>query len=70
MKRGFGLNMTVSQGIKKLGYDAIFSVVKEMIQMFDMNVMTGVKFEDSTKDQINRIITSREIYGRWSFREA
>ena len=58
MKRSFGLNMTVSQGIKKLGYEAIYSVVKEMIQMCDMNVMTGVKFEDLTKDQINRIITS------------
>ena len=58
MKRSFGLNMTVSQGIKKLGYEAIYSVVKEIIQMCDMKVMTGVKFEDLTKDQINRIITS------------
>ena len=58
MKRSFGLNMTVSQGIKKLGYEAIYSVVKEMIQMCDMNVMTGVKFEEFTKDQINRIIAT------------
>ena len=58
MKRSFGLNMTVSQGIKKLGYEAIYSVVKEMIQMCDMDVMTGVKIEEFTKDQINRIIAS------------
>ena len=32
------------------GSEAIYSVVKEMIQMCDMNVMTGVKFEDLTKD--------------------
>ena len=53
MKRSFGLNMTVSQG-----YEAIYSVVKEMIQMCDMKVITGVKLKDLTKDQISRIITS------------
>ena len=61
MKRSFGLNMTVSQGIKKLGYEAIYSVVKEMIQMCDENVITGVKFENLNKDQISRIITSRKF---------
>ena len=60
MKRSFGLNMTVSQGIKKLGYEAIYSVVKEMIQMCDRNVITGVKFENLNKDQISGIITSRK----------
>ena len=44
MKRSFGLNMTVSQGIKKLGYEAIYSVVKEIIQMYDM--ITGVKYDN------------------------
>ena len=58
MKRSFDLNMTVSKGIKKLGYEAIYSVVNEMKQMCDMKVMTGVKLEDLTKDQINRIIAS------------
>ena len=58
MKRSFALNMTISQGIKKLDYEAVYSVVKEMIQMCDMKVITGVKFEDLTKDQMSRIITS------------
>ena len=58
MKRSFRLSMTVSQGIKKLGDEAIHSVAKEMIKMCDMKVITGVKLEDLTKDQISRIITS------------
>ena len=33
MKRTFSLNMTLSQAIKLLGYTAIYSVVKEMIQL-------------------------------------
>ena len=33
VQRIYSLNMTVSQGIKKLGYTAINSVVTEMIQM-------------------------------------
>ena len=49
--------MTVSHRIKKVRYDAIYSVVKEMIQMCDMKVVTGAKFDDFTNDQINRIIT-------------
>ena len=57
MKKSFGLNMTVSHRIKKVRYDAIYSVVKEMIQMCDMKVVTGAKFDDFTNDPINRIIT-------------
>ena len=55
MKKSFGLNMTVSHRIKKVRYDAIHSVVKEMIQMCDVKVMTGAKFDDFTNDQINGI---------------
>ena len=33
MKRTFSLTMTLSQAIKLLGYTAIYSVVKEMIQL-------------------------------------
>ena len=58
MKRTFSLNMTVSQAIKKLGYTAISSIVKEMIQMSDQKVLEGVTVEDLSKEQISRIITS------------
>ena len=58
MKRTFSLNMTVNQAIKKLGYTAIYSVVKEMIQLSDLDVLHGVRVEDLTQEQTNRIITS------------
>ena len=58
MKRTFSLNMTVSQAIKKLGYTAISSIVKEMIQMSDQKVLEDVTVEDLSKEQISRIITS------------
>ena len=57
-KRSFSLNMTISQGIQKLGYTAIQSIVKEMIQMNDMQVLEGIKTEDLSKQQLGRIITS------------
>ena len=51
--------MTVNQAIKKLGYTiAIYSVVKEMIQLSDLDVLHGVRVEDLTQEQTNRVITS------------
>ena len=57
VKRTFSLNMSVSQGIKKLGYTAISSIVREMMQISDLQVIQGVKI-DLSSDQISRIITS------------
>ena len=50
--------MSVSQGIEKLGYTAIKSVVREMMQISDLQVIQGVKIEDLSREQIIRIITS------------
>ena len=58
VKRTFSINMSVSQGIKKLGYTAISSTVREMMQISDLKVIQGVKIEDLSSDQISRIITS------------
>jgi hypothetical protein len=58
MKRSFGLNMTVNQGIEKLGYQAILSVVTEVSQMVDKDVWSGVNMSDLTAEQTKRIITS------------
>ena len=57
-KISYNINMTISQGIDKLGYHAIQSIVKEMAQMTDMKVFTGVNIKDLTKNQISKIITS------------
>ena len=58
IKRTFSLNMTISQAIKRLGYTAIHSIVKEMIQLSDLDVLDGVRVEDLTQEQTNRVITS------------
>ena len=42
LKRQFGLNMTIKQGIKLLGYEAIKSVVKEMIQIVDRGTFNPI----------------------------
>ena len=57
-KISYNINMTISQGIDKLGYHAIQSIVKELAQMTDMKVFTGVDIKDLTKSQISKIITS------------
>ena len=46
VRRTFSLNMSVSQGIKKLGYTAICSIVREMMQISDLQVIQGVQIED------------------------
>ena len=58
LRRTYALNMTVSQGIDKLGFTAIKSVVTEMIQMTDLNVLVGVDIHALTQQQKSRIITS------------
>ena len=57
-KRTFSLNMTISQGIRKLGYAAIDSIVKEMIQLSDLDVLEGMRIEDLSTEQRSRIISS------------
>ena len=56
----FGLNVTVNEGIKKLGAEAVLAVVKEMAQMIDPNktVLEGVKAEDLSPEDLKRLITS------------
>ena len=58
MKRNFPLNMSVSQGSKKLGYTIISSIVRRMMQISDLKVIQGVKIDDLSSEQISRIITS------------
>ena len=58
--RRFGLNMTVNEGIKKLGAEAVLAVVKEMAQMINTNktVLEGVRAEDLSPEELKRLITS------------
>lgn len=54
----YSLNMTVSEGINKLGNVAVDSITKEMSQMCDMKVWEGVKLNSLTHVQKRKIITS------------
>jgi hypothetical protein len=58
LQRTFGLNMTVKQGIQKLGYQAVLSVVTEVSQMIDKDVWSGVNMVDLTPEQLDKVITS------------
>ena len=58
MKRKFSLNMTIRQGIKKLGYEAVLSVVREIAQLHDMETFTGVTIDQLTEKQLKSVITS------------
>ena len=59
MKREFGLHMTVRQGIDKLGYDAILSVVQELMSLNNMNTFWGMDVRKMSEDQLRRVITSK-----------
>jgi hypothetical protein len=58
MKRKFGLNMTIRQGINKLGYEAVLSVVKEIMQLHDTGTFTGVDVTKLSEKAVKSIITS------------
>jgi hypothetical protein len=59
LKRQFGLNMTIKQGIKLLGYEAIKSVVKEMIQIVDRGTFNPINTDELSEDQLKMVITSK-----------
>ena len=52
------LNMTVTDGIQKLGEIAVDSIKKELQQMCDKDVWEGVHLDSLSYDQKKRIITS------------
>jgi Reverse transcriptase (RNA-dependent DNA polymerase) len=59
MKRSFGFQMSVQQGLDKLGDKAMVSIVKEMTQMVvDKPVWEPVDVESWSRDKLKRIITS------------
>ena len=59
LNRRFGLNMTVKQGIDKLGDKAIASIIKEMSQLvLDKPVWEGVDVDTLPREMLKRIITS------------
>jgi hypothetical protein len=50
--------MTVNQALNKLGKPAVNSIVKELLQMHQRKVWTGVRMKDLTYKQKKRIISS------------
>ena len=57
IKKTFSLSMSVSQGIRKLDYTAISSIVRAMMQISDLKVIQGAKIEDLSSEKIRRITT-------------
>ena len=59
LKRKFAMNMTVQQGIDKLGHEALVSVAKELLQIHDKGVIDPQDFNKMTPEQVKLIITSK-----------
>jgi len=57
-KRMFAMKLTIRQGIKKLGYAAITSVVKEIMQLVDMDTFEGVEVSKLSEKERKLIIPS------------
>ena len=59
LKCRFAFNMTIKQGIDKLGDEAVLSVVKEMLQLHEKDAWRGVHIDKLTPEEAKLIITSR-----------
>jgi hypothetical protein len=59
LRREYGLNMTIKDGIDKLGYDAILSVVQEIMSLYNMKTFEGKDVTQFTEEQLKRVITSK-----------
>ena len=57
--RSYTFNMTINQGIKKLGFEAVRSVVAEIMQIHDKGTIEGKCIEHMNEDEIKRIINSK-----------
>ena len=53
------MNLTIRQAIKKLGYAAVLSVVKEIMQLNDIGTFAGVHVHELSHKDAMRIITSK-----------
>lgn len=62
----YGLKMSVNQGVREFGYEAVLSVVKEMKQMVDSDVFEGVESAKLSpavwKDVINSMLFMKEKF--------
>ena len=52
-------NMTVEEGISKLGYEATKSIVSEMMQLVDKNVFQGRHVNELSLSELKKVITCR-----------
>jgi hypothetical protein len=59
LRREYGLNMTIKDGIDKLGYEAILSVVQEIMSLYNMKTFEGKDVSQFTEEQLKRVITSK-----------
>jgi len=54
----YGLKMTIRQAVKKIGYKAVLSVVKEITQLLDMGTFEGVDISKLSEAECRLIISS------------
>ena len=54
----YGLKITINEGVKKFGFDAVMAVVKEVKQMVDGEVFDGVEASTLSADEWKTVISS------------
>jgi len=59
LRRTYGLNMTIKDGIAKLGYQAILSVVQEIMALYNMKTFEGKDVSKLSEEELKRVITSK-----------
>ena len=52
-------NMTVEEGISKLGYEATKPIVSEMMQLVDKKVFQGRHVNELSLSELKKVITCR-----------
>ena len=52
------LNMTIKQAIKRQGYEAVKSIVAEVMQLYDNGTFEGIEVDSLTPEDYARIISS------------
>ena len=59
LRRTYGFNMTIKDGIEKLGYDAILSIVQEIMALYNMKTFEGKDVTKFSEEELKRVITSK-----------
>ena len=57
-RKVLAMNLTIKQAIRRKGYDAVLSIVKEITQLNERGTFNGVILEELSPDDLARVISS------------